>query len=367
MLSRLLLHSDIHLGNNVRFFFQLQGSNANGKISSSPVDENPLDIHQGFAEFNMWLQADTRISIRAGRQELSYGSQRLIAVRELPNNRQSFDAVKFIVTNKNFKADILYGTYVRTKKGIFDDDYSDATKLWSVYLVKNNVPWFRNIDLYYIGMEKEHARFDDGSGRELRNCVGIRIWAQKNNWRYDLEGVYQFGTLDDKNISAWTLSSNVGYTVSNVVFTPEIGLKAELISGDRHINDNEVGTFNPLFPRGAYFGLAALIGPSNLMDIHPSISFHLHHSFVWTIDYDVFWRYSTNDGIYAPNVSLIYSGALSERRWIGDQLATDLLYSPIPNLNLKTELTWFHAGDFLEDAGPGKDILFGGITIQVKF
>lgn len=63
------------------------------------------------------------------------------------------------------------------------------------------------------------------------------------------------------------------YKFSKTKLKPEIGLKTELIRGDREYDDNKPETFNPLFPRGGYFGLAALIGPVNLIDIHPSLSF----------------------------------------------------------------------------------------------
>jgi hypothetical protein len=367
LLTRLLLHTDFHLNNNVRFFVQLQASNAGGKLLTSPVDENPLDFHQGFAEVKSNVNARHQVSARLGRQEFSYGSQRLIAVREAPNNRQSFDAAKVMITEKNFKADFFYGTYVKAKKGIFDDDYSNGIKLWGLYLVKNEVAGVKNIDLYYIGMKKDHAVFDDGSGLEQRHSAGFRIWAQNSVWRYDVEGVYQFGVIGNKNILAWTLSSNVGYIIRDLRFSPEIGLKAECISGDHLAGDSRIETFNPLFPKGAYFGLAALIGPANLIDLHPSIAFHLHRSVTWTIDYDLFWRYSTTDGVYAPNVFLLYSGNKSAGKWIGGQLASDIEYSPAPNLIVKAEFTWFQSGDFLKDVSAGKDILFGGLTLQVKF
>jgi len=41
------------------------------------------------------------VLLRVGRQELMYGSQRLIAVREAPNNRIAFDGLKFIFNKKS--------------------------------------------------------------------------------------------------------------------------------------------------------------------------------------------------------------------------------------------------------------------------
>ena len=90
-----------------------------------------------------------------------------------------------------------------------------------------------------------------------------------------------------KNISGWTASLNASYKFNEIKLKPELGLKTEIISGDRKVGDDKLQTFNPLFPRGAYFGLAALIGPANLVDVHPSVSLNLSNKINLDIDYDI--------------------------------------------------------------------------------
>jgi hypothetical protein len=366
LFSRFLAHADLHAGKNFRLFGQLQGSMANGKTSgTSPVDENPLDLHQAFFDLNT---SSKNVILRVGRQELSYGSQRLISVRELPNNRQAFDVARSIFSFGTYRVDAFYGRYVTAKKEIFDDHSNKDINLWGAYLVKNKVPFFRNVDLYYFGLSKANAVFEDSAGKERRHTVGSRIWGGNGGWKYDFEGVYQFGKFTGKTISAWTLSGNASYKFARATLQPEIGIKTEVISGDRQKGDGRLQTFNSLFPKGAYFGLAALIGPSNLFDIHPSIVFELiDDKLSWTIDNDVFWRYSAKDGIYAPNVSLIHASGNSPNKFIGQQLATDLTFTPNQFLLLRAETTWFKTGAYLKDVSAGKNILFGAVTLQVKF
>ncbi|MGC4042014.1 MAG: alginate export family protein [Flavobacterium sp.] len=367
ILSRLLLHSDFHIGKQFRAFLQIQSSQADGKISASPVDQNALDLHQAFIDFDLLGNKNEQLLIRTGRQEMSFGSQRLVAVRDGPNNRQSFDGIKLIYEGEQFRADAFYSHYVTARKGIFDDESLQSRKFWGSYLVFKNVPWVKNIDLYYFGYERDPAAFDEGNGNEKRHSAGTRIWGRSAGFRYDTEAVWQFGKFGSEDISAWTVSVNTGYRFPHIKFHPEIGLKGEFISGDRNYDDGKLQTFNPLFPRGAYFGLAALIGPSNLIDVHPSLSLELAKTLDWTIDYDLFWRYSINDGIYAPNVALIYSGKNSSSKNIGQQLSTDLVWNVNDFLYLRGEFTWFKAGRYLKDSGPGKDILFAGTTVQLKF
>lgn len=367
ILNRLLLHTDFHAGKYFRAFVQLQSSNASGRIDPSPVDSNPLEVHQGFIDINLLTDKNRQLLFRAGRQELSYGSQRLVAVRDGPNNRQSFDGLKAIAVFGNYRADLFYSHYVVAQDGIFDDYSNQKRQFWGSYFVINKIPAIKNIDLYYLGYERANANFDDASGKELRHSLGTRIWGKYDNWRYDAEAVYQFGDVDSKDIKAWTVSLNTGYRITSVPLHPEIGFKVEVISGDKTSGDNELGTFNPLFPRGAYFGLASVIGPSNLVDFHPSLSLELARNLEWVIDYDLFWRYSSEDGIYGPNTAMIYPGNATDEKEIGKQLESEIVYQLNQYLYFRVEATWFQAGDFLKASGAGKNMFFTGVTMQVKF
>lgn len=367
LFSRLLLHADLHAGRHFRSFVQLQSSMANGKAETSPVDEDPLELHQAFVDLFFNLNKKSRITFRAGRQEMAYGSQRLIAVRDGPNNRQSFDGLKLILAGKDYKTDLFTTRYVKAKKGLFNDGFNKDIKFWGAYITKNKVPVLQNVDVYYLGLWKRRSVFDEGGAKELRHTIGSRIWSSSNAVRYDAEGLYQFGKFGSRDVAAWTLSLSMAYKIKNIRYRPELGLKTELISGDAHYGDDKLQSFNPLFPRGGYFGLASLIGPANLYDIHPSLQFELNKHVLLNMDYDVFWRYSIHDGIYTPGIALIYSGKNNPYRFIGAQLSGDITYTPDSMLYFRGELTWFNSGDFLKAAGPGKDILFAGITVQLKF
>jgi len=367
ILTRWLAHADFHAGQHFRTFVQLQSSLANSRPDPSPVEDNPLELHQAFVDINTNISHASKLTFRIGRQELMYGSQRLVSVRDNPNNRQSFDALRSIFVSPKYKVDLFYSHYVAAKPNIFDDGFNKNVKFWGAYIVRNKVPVLKNIDLYYFGLWKQHAKFDDGVGKELRHSIGTRVWNNTRNWSYDFEALYQFGKFAGKNISAWTASINTAYQFTGVRLKPILGIKTELISGDKKYDDNKLQTFNPLFPRGAYFGLAALIGPVNLVDAHPSLSLNLSEKLSFDIDYDLFWRYSHNDGLYATNASLIYSGRKTIEKHIGSQLAGSLVYRPNDFLYFRSEFTWFNASDYLKAVGTGKDIIFTGITAQLKF
>ena len=238
----------------------------------------------------------------------------MISVREGPNSRQAFDAMKIMYKKNNLTADAFYGYHVKNRFGNFNDNMETDTKLFGFYSSVKGVKYLGNIDVYFFNIQKSNSTYNTVSGEENRNTVGSRIWGAFSNWNYDMEAAYQFGKFDRKNIRVFTFSINnfFNYKLNNRI--QKIGFKTEYISGDKMQNDGYVGTFNPLFPRGAYFGLAALIGPSNLIYVHPFLEFHLTQKLNFNIDYDMFWRASENDAVYQPNVSVLFNSSESTSR-----------------------------------------------------
>jgi hypothetical protein len=55
-----------------------------------------------------------------------------------------------------------------------------------------------------------------------------------------------------------------------------------------------------------------LIGPANLIDVHPSLGLHPMPQVTVSADWDVFWRQSLQDGIYGNAVNLLRSGNRAE-------------------------------------------------------
>lgn len=361
LLNRFLFHSNLKFGKTFRIFSQIQSSTSISRVNPNPLEENPLDLHQLFLDINL-----NKFNFRIGRQELLYGSQRLVSVREGPNSRQSFDAFKLNYINKNLLTDIFYGTQVRNRYGNFNDYKSNDASLFATYMTFKNVMYLNNIDFYFFYLEKKESNYNGFIGKENRNSIGGRIYGNYKSWTYDFETLYQFGRLDNYEIKAWTISldNNLGYNLLGI--NQRIGFKTEYISGDRN-SKQSIETFNPLFPKGAYFGLAAIIGPSNLIDIHPYLEIELNDKMNLNIDYDIFWRASIFDGIYQPNTMILFENNNSRATKIGNQLGIQFEYRLSNFLNFAIEGTWFNSGDFIKDVSNGKDILFTASTLTLKF
>lgn len=365
MLTRWLFHADMHLSGSVRVYAELQSALANSRDILVPVEENPLKLHQLFMDYKPFDKAP--ITFRLGRQEVSYGSARLISLRDSPNTRRSFDGIKALLRGGHIKTDMFYLHAVVDKVGILDDSSSPDLRLWGTFSDITTSRKELHFNFYYLGFHNENALFYDGVGIEKRHTLAARVFKDRGSWWYDLEGGYQFGSIGDRRISAWSIALATSYHFTDIKFTPEIGIKADLISGDKDITDRSQQTLNTMFGPGAYFGMAVAIAPSNLLDIHPNLKLNLSEKAAFACDYAFLWRYSTGEGIYRPNMTPFFDNNNATSRFIGSQISGLLSYRANKYVTLLTGMSWFESGAYLREVSTGENIVFGFVVAKLKF
>jgi len=327
-----------------------------GKEDLAPVDRDQLYVNQLFTEFN-----GESFKVRAGRENLKLGSRRLLDPREGPNVRQSFDhlTLEWFLGEKSLR--VFSASPVTPQGGIFDNrTFENEEWLWGAYAGKLWASNF-NIDAYYLGSHYGESTYELGTDEELRHSLGFRMWKSEGKWQYDNEAVLQLGSFGNQNIFAWTISFNVKRQLNP---KNQLGVKTELISGTT--SENTLGTFNPLYPRGAYFGRVARFGPANLIDIHPYWTFSTG-KFTMEIDYDVFWRFSTEDAVYGPPMNIVLEGESNER-FIAQQVGTIFNYEFNAFSVLELETNFIFPGDYIEEVRPGaKTLLHIVVTSEFRF
>lgn len=369
LLQRYFMHGDLQMGEHARLFSQFQSSLENGRTGGPrPTDKDELDVHQLFLDLKFDFGGDNSFVLRSGRQELSYGTQRLISVREGPNVRQSFDGFRVIYRGGDVQIDGFATKPAQTKRHVFDDGPDNARALWGTYAVLP-LPLLPTgtIDLYYFGLYRRTASFDQGSARETRHSVGTRLWRNAAPLDYNFEFLYQWGSFGKGDIRAWTAASDTGYTFAALPLHPRIGLRADIASGDEDPANPDLQSFNPLFPKGAYFSEAGLIGPVNFIDLNPCLDLHLSDRFTMIFDWDFFWRESTRDGLYNSSLARVRSGTTSDARYIGSMPQAQLLWDIDRHLSFVAIYGHFFAGRFLKETGPGEDLDYVTTWLTYKF
>jgi hypothetical protein len=369
--ERYMFYFDVHYGTHVRSFVELKSGLNSYRIGGPrPIDEKKLDFQAAFLEVGTSGSKDS-IKLRVGRQELEYGSGRLIDVREGPNVRLSFDG--FMVKSK-INSWAVDGFAMRPdldNPGFFDNAPNHQVGFWGVYGTR---PLSRKIvlDLYYLGLDRKQATFERGTAQEVRHSLGARISrpiaTEQPGWDFDYEGLWQFGTFRSDNIRAWTIASETGYRFPTVPLKPRFSTKADISSGDNP-SSNTLGTFNPLFPKGNYFGVLATTGPGpiNFIDLHPHVETTFPHDVTASFDWIFQWRESLEDGVYAVPGFLIRAADGSRARFVGNRPGTEIHWQANRHLWFQADYGIFYAGKFLKETQPGRNLNYWALWAGYKF
>ena len=369
LLHRLLLGFDLHAGESFRFYLQLGSHLEAGKEAPrGPTDVDELDVQQVYLDVSAPLDAGARVALRAGRQELSFGSARLVGVRDGPNVRRSFDGARITLGNGTAASlDAFFARPVELMEGAFDDEPSQDEAFWGVYGVLP-IPVLpkSHVDLYYLGLERDGAAFQQGDADEHRHSFGTRVWGQPGGFDYNFEAVIQTGSFGSASILAWTVASDTGYTFRSIPLTPRIGLKADIASGDSNPRDNRLGTFNALFPKQPYFSKASLLAPANLVDVHPSATFRINDKLTFTADVDFFWKHQIDDAVYAPPGRPLIRTGPSDARYIGSQINAGVDWQLNKHIAMNFYYSHFFAGPAVSNAD-GRDVDFTSASLTIRF
>ena len=246
-----------------------------------------IDFHQAYLELDQLFSQP--ISLKLGRQELSYGSERLVGAFGWHNVGRSFDAVKLrygeesTVDLFNAKLDEsgpAGGVNDRNLFGIYGHVVHNTEHALEPYLLF------------------EHDK-NTGAANRKRATAGIRAdgghtSATGHGVGYELEGALQAGETGGSDIFAWMASASASYSGPSWT-RPWLQVGADLLSGDSAPGVGDVKAFDTLFATNhRFYGLMDLFvdipvdtGQAGLLDFRlkgemsasekTRVGLHLHH------------------------------------------------------------------------------------------
>jgi hypothetical protein len=354
LLQRYLFHVDAHVGERVRGYVEFLSALENWRVGGPRqiVDEDKLDVHQCFLDFD-WGQTQLgQTVVRVGRQEMALGSGRLVALREGTNVPFSFDGVRAQVHRETLELDVFATKPVQNRIGIFDDPPQAGSWFWGVYsssaIHLNGHP--SHFDLYYLGLARNPAVFNQGKARETRHTIGMRIWNFEGAWNYDTEGMFQFGSFGNRDIRAWRVASDTSYGFASVRWQPRLGFAADVASGDRDPFSPKLETFNALFQSGTYSGRAQILGPANTIRIEPSIKASPHSGVSISAGWGFYWRESVHDGLYGIAGNLLVPASTTRARYEGSRPIVELDWQVNRHLSVHVNYIYVFNGPFERQA-----------------
>lgn len=362
---RLMLHINFEVRNHLRLFVQL--SNTMRFLNNNPVapeiDENQLSLHQAFAEVKLkdW-------KFRLGRQELFYGTHRLITVREGPNTRKSFDGVVSKRKLKNGHVDFFVLSPTISRQFVFDDEHFKEG-LIGIYGTQYFVDRKIGLDYYALNFQSRLRKYNYQQGFENRQTYGIRLFSNRKLINFDLEAAYQSGKFTKLGIRAYNVFADINVTVLPAK-KGIVGLAANIASGDKSSTDNRLNTYNLLFAKPAY-GLAVPIGSTNIVSVYPYIKINPVPKLNMLAQVFFLARNSSQDGTYSPGMlenrpkpEILFS---TTKKSLGKFYILETNYQQTKNLSFSFDASFFKAGPYPKETGKGKDISYVSFKSTFRF
>ena len=220
--------------NGASFTLRLQDVRIWGEESDTLNDLSAggLDVHEAFAT----IPLSCCLSLKLGRQEMSFDTQRIIGAVGWSQRGRSFDAARLHVGKGKTNAD-LFGAILTEDDG--DADGTWAGSATSSFMVGAHGSWQydpqHNLSLLALSVNQSDPT-------DARHTVGLVASGKTGGFSYTGEGYYQLGKTGGKEVSAWLVAVRPSFTV-DAPWKPSVTLWGEALSGE----GTDEGTFNTLF------------------------------------------------------------------------------------------------------------------------
>ena len=185
-----------------------------------------IDLHQSWVQFIDF--GGTGVDLRLGRQEISFGGQRLVGAVGWTHQGRSFDAARVTWHPGGSTVDV-----VASRLG--DTTSPAATANATFAGVYATVAPLSGVELYVLYNSRD-------SGTE-QYTAGLRKTGTAAGFDYRVEGAYQAGKRTDLDVAAFFAAARVGRKLGNVHVT----LWYDYLSGDDDLGDDETKVFDTLF------------------------------------------------------------------------------------------------------------------------
>jgi hypothetical protein len=150
--------------------------------------------------------------------------------------RYTWDAVKFLFDTEALDMDWIAAKQVISDKNHFDDSHYDFDA-YGIYSRIQNLPI--DLDVFYtLKQDTQGVMYPSGTWGDLQaHSAGIYAGGELvNHFDWALLYAHQFGERADKNIDAWGMNAQLGYTF-DIAWKPRLGVEYSCASGDNNPQD----------------------------------------------------------------------------------------------------------------------------------
>ncbi|MGL6076286.1 MAG: alginate export family protein [Fimbriiglobus sp.] len=350
-LTRMRIYTDLWYKDYFRVYAEFIGAwSANQDLAPLPIDRNHGDLLNLFVDVKVLELNDKPVYVRGGRQELLFGSQRLLSPLEWANTRRTFQGVRAMHSTEQWDFDAFWVNPVIPNVNEFDsiDSNQNIVGGWATYKPKKG----HAIDAYYLVHDNTNRVTQQGVQRApfTRYTLGSRYSGNEGNWLWDLEGAVQFGNAGGQDITAGMATAGLGYNFKNMPMNPTLWAYYDFASGGNTRGGNN-HTFNQLFPFGHfYLGWIDQVGRQNIHDFNVQMYFYPTPWITTWVQFHSFWLANNQDALYNAAGNAIRRDATGRSgSHVGEELDLVMNFHLSNHSDFLMGYSYLFGGDFLRN------------------
>jgi len=357
-LFRARMYTDLWFEDKARIYVEgIFADSFDQNLNPLGIDINRGDLLNAFVDLKVLStgEKDDPTYLRVGRQELLYGSQRLISTLDWANTRRTFQGAKVWHRSEKFDVDLFCVQPVPAQRNRFDsvDNNQVFTGLWATFRPKKG----HNVDAFILNLDQTSPVATGQNGQRGGfniSTFGGRYYAREGDWLCDAEGMLQTGSVVDRGQFAGALSTGVGHVWSKHCMMPQVWVYYDYASG----TDDGVttrNTFNQLFPFGHYYlGFADLVGRQNIHDLNAQVAFYPMPWITALAQYHIFRLAEERDALYSAGGAVLRRDPTGRAgKEVGSELDFLVNFHLTTHMDLLVSYSHLFTGPFIKNTGSG--------------
>ena len=319
-----------------------------------------FDLRQGFLRVGA-----EKTSIKAGRQELTFGGERLVGISDWSNTSRTFDGIsgRFGITNR---LDIFSASVVKVAPTSFDN-HSRGLNFHGIYATIATLLPKTTLEPYLLVKALPGIKSQQGTpGNEAEFTLGMRVLERLPlGFEYVAEGALQRGTYSSNSIHAGAGYGKLGYG-AQIRGNPRIQLEYDYATGNPHRNLNRISTFDQLYPSSHnVFGLTDLLGWQNIQQQRLNFDISPRKKLTVSLQQEFLQVANLHDSVYTGSGGVFVKpptvGFASDS--IGREFDASARYVFRDHYTFNAGIAHFSPGTLMVDNSHGSPITLGYLSI----
>lgn len=268
-----------------------------------PPYQTTWDLRRAYIDLGDLEQSP--VAARVGRQDLNFGSGRLVGTSYWRNASRGWDAANVVAHWNWFRVDTFAASQVLAEPNGLSH-HQPGNDLYGMYGGLSLIPG-SVLEPYVFWRLTPGVKAESGKLSKLdEKTYGLRLAGGKAHFDYDAEADLQAGNIGTDTIRAWGWTGIAGYTFQPLRLRPRLFAEYGYASGDRNPKDGIHGTFDQMYPNiHDHHGLADQVAWQNLKEVRSGARISPRRNWTLAGIYNDWWLASANDAFYNSSGSVV--------------------------------------------------------------